>query len=730
MGCKFSCRKKYGNQNNANDSKESLEINNDISGTNLNSKNINTIKNIKSNTKKQKLGYNNNVQIVNIVNNKNNKIESDILDIHNNQEKIKEIENLRKQYMNKISLLENTLKEIKEKNKNLEIKNKDLEKGMKEINKKCINSETKNKVLEKENKEIKIKYSNLETKSKDLEKEKIKYANLELKYKELEKENIKFVNLESKYKELEKEKIKFVNLESKYKELEKENLKYINLETKYKELEKQNKEINEKYIDLEAKSKEIIEKLRKDAEKLKKNISLYEDMKQKYSLLELENKDAKKNIFNLQNQNKDLNNRVIQLQKNNEVLQNQNKDLVDKDFLLQKNISDLKNQNKDITEKNILLKKENKKLYEENLLLKKTPILVGLNNIGATCYMNATLQCLSNTDELTNFYLKTFKYDSSDNNKIISNAYYNVVKSLWDINNNNKSFSPNEFKEKLSKENPLFAGIAANDSKDLINFLLERFHNELNVINKQNNQKDGNNISYEIKPNDQLNEQKMLNIFTSEFKAKYNSIISNLFYGVLETKSQCQQCKYIKYNFQVYSFIEFPLERVNQYCFNTGRRYNYNMNSNKNPDIDLYECFEYYNNLELMAGDNQMYCNICNCNCDSLYGSVLYSTPNYLIINLNRGRGAIYECNVNFPEQLNLFNFVTFKNGNTVYELYAVICHIGPSSMSGHFIAFCKNRIDKKWYKYNDAFVTLCENPNEYRSGMPYILFYKVLLSS
>jgi ubiquitin C-terminal hydrolase len=389
----------------------------------------------------------------------------------------------------------------------------------------------------------------------------------------------------------------------------------------------------------------------------------------------------------------------------------------------------LKTKNKEILEKNLLLEKERKNLYEENLLLKKTPILVGLNNIGATCYMNATLQCLSNTDELTKFFLNKFKYEPNDKNKIISNAYYNVIKDLWNRNINNKSFSPNEFKEKLSQENPLFAGIAANDSKDLINFLLERFHNELNEIQKDNIQYN-NYVSYQIKPNDQLDKQKMLNIFTNEFKEKYNSIISNLFYGLLETKSQCQQCKYIKYNFQVYSFIEFPLERVNQYCFMTGKRNNYNMNNNKNPDIDLYECFEYYNNLELMTGDNQMYCNICNCNCDSLYGSLLYSTPNYLIINLNRGRGAVYECNVNFPEQLNLYNFVTFKNGNTVYELYAVICHIGPSSMSGHFIAFCKNRIDKKWYKYNDAFVTLCQNSNEYRSGMPYILFYKVLLSS
>ena len=42
---------------------------------------------------------------------------------------------------------------------------------------------------------------------------------------------------------------------------------------------------------------------------------------------------------------------------------------------------------------------------------------------------------------------------------------------------------------------------------------------------------------------------------------------------------------------------------------------------------------------------------------------------------MNREKGAVYECKVNFPEQLNLYNFVVFKNGNTVFELYA---HIEP----------------------------------------------------
>ena len=122
-----------------------------------------------------------------------------------------------------------------------------------------------------------------------------------------------------------------------------------------------------------------------------------------------------------------------------------------------------------------------------------------------------------------------------------------------------------------------------------------------------------------------------------------------------------------------------------------------------------------------------MYCNICNQLTDSFYSTTLHSAPNNLIINLNRGKGAIYECKVNFPEQLNILNYVNNKTGVTVFELYAVISHLGPSSMSGHFVAYCRNRMDNKWYLYNDGFVTLCNKKYQYQDGMPYILFYRAI---
>jgi ubiquitin C-terminal hydrolase len=302
----------------------------------------------------------------------------------------------------------------------------------------------------------------------------------------------------------------------------------------------------------------------------------------------------------------------------------------------------------------------------------------------------------------------------------MSNEYYKVLYNLWDYHTDKKSYSPNSFKNVLSQENPLFQGIAANDSKDLINFLIEKFHKELNKTNN----KDKTKIT--VTQKDQLNEIDMLNVFFKEFQDNNNSIISNLFYGVLETKSQCQGCGNIKYNFQIYSFIEFPLQQVNNYCAGKGK-INQASKGNKNPDVDLIDCFQYHCNVDLMTGDNRMYCQICQKLCDAYYGNEIYSLPHYLIINLNRGKDAVYKCNVNFPEKLNLLNFVKYKDGNTFLKLYAVISHIGPSSMSGHFVAYCKNHKDKKWYKYNDSIVTPCERKEEFRDGMPYILFYKAI---
>ena len=60
---------------------------------------------------------------------------------------------------------------------------------------------------------------------------------------------------------------------------------------------------------------------------------------------------------------------------------------------------------------------------------------------------------------------------SNSSNKTMSNEFFKLIYHLFNENDSKKSYSPYPFKEALSKENPLFAGVQANDSKDLINFI-------------------------------------------------------------------------------------------------------------------------------------------------------------------------------------------------------------------------------------------------------------------
>ena len=520
--------------------------------------------------------------------------------------------------------------------------------------------------------------------------------------------------------------------------------KYANLESNFKKIEEENKQLkynNEKYTQYIQESKKQIDQLGTKNEKLSNNLQILE---KNNKILENNNKEIileKNNIMtqltNNQNQLQNLNNELssvkIKNQNLNEEIIKKNQEITKLNSDYQTKIQEISNSYKDYNLKiqEISLTKDNEILTLKQQLNLKTqefnqfkndydkliPITVGLDNIGATCYMNATIQSFSSVRELSLFFKEKY---IPNNDKKMSKEYYTVIQNLWDIKKHGKSYAPNSFKEVLSQLNPMFAGVAANDSKDLINFLLEKLHEELNLgSNKNFNSK-------LISHADQKDETKMLGIFLKDMQERYKSIISDLFYGVIETKSQCLNCQNTKYNFQVFSFLEFPLQQVNDFCYKNGMRQNFA--GNGNPDIDLYECFFHYQNISTMNGNNQIFCNDCGKNCDALYGTFLYSMPNYFIINLNRGKNAVYKCNVKFPEILKLNNLVRMWATNSIFQLKAVICHIGPSSMGGHFIAYCRHYKDNNWYKYNDSNVTKCMENKEYLiNGMPYILFYEAI---
>ena len=352
--------------------------------------------------------------------------------------------------------------------------------------------------------------------------------------------------------------------------------------------------------------------------------------------------------------------------------------------------------------------------------------LIGLANVGATCYMNATLQCFFNVPELTKYLLNNNIYRKiTQNNHTfeLSSAYcYLLYHVCCDENVKVKGYyEPRNFKNVISWKNPLFKGVNANDSKDLVNFMLEEMNQELiNLEPKIDNNNNMNNNNIHM---NQTDKYLMLSLFKENFAKNNNSIIAKNFFFITQTKTRCNLCNILKYNYQTLYLLEFPLEIVFKYCLDNNKKC---VDNEGKKCISLKYCFQQYHLPTEFSGDNQLYCNSCSKLTNSYNQSLLYSLPKTLIIILNRGRGKVFDCKVDFPSELDLEQYVLCPQSITKYKLSGVITHLGDSGMSGHFIAFCRHRLDNKWYRFNDAIVTLCQDQNnEYKIGSPYILFYE-----
>ena len=405
------------------------------------------------------------------------------------------------------------------------------------------------------------------------------------------------------------------------------------------------------------------------------------------------------------------------------------------------------------------------KPFPRNLLPK-----LGLANIGATCYMNATLRSLAQIEKLVYYFknkqnIQTIDYSiakcKQNKKDSLTESFKILIDNLWPEfynsnlkkNNNNYYYEPFDFKSKISSMNSLFQGVQANDAKDLVNFIIMTLHEELNIKQKQNFINNNLNIN-------QTNQQMVFQNFYNSFYGENKSIISEIFYGISHTDTKCSNCNYNKHNFEAYFFLNFPLEEVRKYKLQELIKRNLyitNLNQNminqnmmnmkenlmqlnqefqknlnkigllQNNLVDIVDCFYYNQKIENFVGENAMYCDICKATLPASFQTKLYSAPEVLIIVLNRGVGIQFKVKLQFNLQINLSDFLEDKNSGCLYELIGVVTHMGESGGAGHFIATCKSPVDNNWYQYNDDLVFPVTDFNNqlFNYAMPYILFFK-----
>jgi len=592
-----------------------------------------------------------------------------------------------------------------------------------------INNEDLQKELKKKEKEIELNLKNL----KEREKQIIK------KEKEIN-ERILFIEdveraLESKQNKLDSEK-KFMtdNYQNLQKEIGNLNNQKMQLENQIHAMDQQIKSFNPNPFNNNMNPNFMNMNNNMNIQNNMNNNRKFNSVNTDMVLNRMNNNMAFNSNYNIINMNNMMNNNMMQnMNMNNNMNANNNMNMNNFNNNMNNNNIQINNNKRNNNNNNNNI---NPPKAPKPLTFYKGPTLIGLQNIGATCFMNATLQCLSQTEDLTNYFLdeKRSAQKVKNNNIAKKNrndlqltpVYLELVKKLWDKNNSKGYVEPKKFMKTVEEMNPLFKLGQPGDSKDFIIFVLEQFHNELKKENKNNNDDD-----YSV---NQYDKNNAFNYFIEDF-SKQTSIISDIFYGIIETNNICLYCKNkyesqgkpypICYNYQVFNCLIFPLEEVRKMKNGNIRMNNINMSNNN--EVTLQDCFIYNQKTDHFTGENKNHCNICKQLWDSLYTSRIYSGPNVLVLILNRGKNNIYNVKLNFTETIDITQFVLAKIERMVYKLVGVITHYGQSGPNAHFMAFCKSPIDNKWYRYNDAIVTEVKNLQRdvIDFGTPYILFYR-----
>ena len=334
--------------------------------------------------------------------------------------------------------------------------------------------------------------------------------------------------------------------------------------------------------------------------------------------------------------------------------------------------------------------------------------LSGLNIVNLTSSLNSVLQCLFHIPELNYFFINIYpkqkEYFKSINKDVetqgrISEEYYKLVLKIYNNigkQKNDNSIIPQDFKNLLSIFIPQ---LESNDSKDLLLYLIQSMHAELNYY--------GDKKLANVPKCNQENKQQSFNFFM-EMNSNLNlSIFSYLFYGILLSNTKCSGCNTTLYNYQNFKFLSFP-------TFNFHYKY-----------FGIYQGLIEFIKPEIMKGDNQCYCQKCKGLRDAKVTSKIFYPPPYLIINIDYGENFKYKPGkVEFGQIIDLTDFTEKECKEKEYELIAISTYIGRLGNFGHYIAYCYNINNNKWYKFNDSKVNEC-NFSEVNSNIPYLLIFK-----
>jgi ubiquitin C-terminal hydrolase len=339
--------------------------------------------------------------------------------------------------------------------------------------------------------------------------------------------------------------------------------------------------------------------------------------------------------------------------------------------------------------------------------------IVGIQNMGNTCYSNSTLQLIRACPEWSAFcstqnFTEQLKNLPEDNTyKRILLAYQDILKSLWSAYKP-AYVRPMGFISEVRKAvkgtvYEMFGKPIPNDSHEYLVYLLDCFHE---AIKKEVPYSEKN-----INP-DMENDHKMEILAENgwnRFLSKNNSEVVNLFFGMMRKTIHCTKCENNTYQWEVFNSLKIPCEGetfIDWIC-----------NEVKESEIEGYHC---ENCTKLTPGNEKHVAKIY---------SHIWKLPQSLFIVLRRfnwdGRKNTTPCPYSGEDMMFTKFFANESNDpsrNWIYEIRGVSDHHG-SHMGGHYTAQFKHPISGEWWWFDDE--TAFKQDKTRFSSSNYIFYFR-----